>query len=90
MSRSPFIIEQPRASQGQFSGGCEENCSKLMALYIVPLDLAQEVANNDLARCLSTGEEILNLVGWSRKKLRVAQASKHGVNGFSVYLSAWG
>lgn len=88
-SRSAFIIELPSTSQGQFSGGCEENCAKFMALQIVPLDLIQEVANNDLTRCLSTGQEILNLVDCSCKKLRLAQASKHVVNWFHAYLSAW-
>lgn len=86
--RSAFIIEQSRTGQSQFSGGCEENRAKLMAVLIVPLDLIQEVVNNDLARCLSTSEEVLSLVCWSCKKLRVTQASKHGVNGFSVYTFA--
>lgn len=86
ISRSAFAIEQPRTGQGQFSRSCEENGAKLMALYIVLLDLIQEVANNDLARCLSAGQEILDLVGWSCKQLQVGQASKHGGDGFSGYL----
>ena len=32
MSRSAFIIEQPRTSLGQFPGGCEENGAKLVTV----------------------------------------------------------
>lgn len=83
MACSTFFIELPCTTQGQFSGGCEENGAKLVTLQIVPFDLVQKVANNDLACCLSTGEEILDLVCWSCKKLCVAQTPRHDVSGFS-------